>query len=196
MNALALVAFLSVAVPSDQQVVDEINLLRADPRHYASFLEARLQLYRGNVLRLPGQVPLDTKEGKVAVQEAIRVLRQTVSVPALRPASGLSRAARDHVKDIGPKGLVQHKGSDKSDPADRVRRYAAGETAIGEVISFGPDQARDVVLDLLIDDGVPSRGHRKILLDSRFRYIGSACGSHALFRTMCVIDLAAGYGSR
>ena len=113
MNALALVAFLSVAVPSDQQVVDEINLLRTDPRRYASFLEARLQLYRGNVLRLPGQVPLDTKEGKVAVQEAIRMLRQTVSVPALRPASGLSRAARDHVKDIGPKGLVQHKGSDK-----------------------------------------------------------------------------------
>lgn len=196
MNGLVLIAFFYLALPSDQQIEQEINLLRTNPGQYAGFLESRLRSYRGNILQLPGQVPLTTKEGKAAVQEAIRVLRRTVAIPALQTASGLSRAARDHVKDIGPKGWVQHEGSDKSQPADRVGRYAMGGKGLGEAISFGPDQARDVVLDLLIDDGVSSRGHRKLLLDSRFRYVGSACGPHAVYRTVCVIDLATGYNER
>jgi hypothetical protein len=58
------------------------------------------------------------------------------------------------------------------------------------VISFGPEQPPAVVIDLVVDDGVPDRGHRKILLDDRLRFAGAACGPHTIYRTMCVIDLA------
>lgn len=184
------VCFCFIAGGQDRALVDEVNLLRAHPAKYADILESRLPYYQGNVLKLPGRVALRTREGASAVKEAIGKLRERKSIPAVKRVDGLERSARDHVRDIGPKGLVQHKGLDGSEPADRVRRYTPDISAAGEVISFGPEPARDVVIDLVVDDGVRDRGHRKILLDPRFRFGGAACGPHAIYRTMCVIDLA------
>ena len=46
------------------------------------------------------------------------------------------------------------------------------------------------LLQLLIDDGVEDRGHRRALLDPRFRVVGVATGSHSVFLRMCDIVLA------
>jgi uncharacterized protein YkwD len=94
----------------DREIVEELNQLRSNPSGYASYLQERLRYFQGKVLRLPGRTPLQTVEGAAAVQEAIRALRTLKPIPVLKPASGLSLAARDHVRDIGPKGLVQHDG--------------------------------------------------------------------------------------
>jgi uncharacterized protein YkwD len=59
---------------------------------------------------------------------------------------------------------------------------------VGETISFGPQDARTVIIDLVVDDGAPSRGHRQILLDDRFTVVGAACGPHTVYRYMCVLD--------
>lgn len=174
----------------DRGIVDEVNRLRSNPAKYAELLEKRLQYYSGQMLVLPGRVPMKTREGAKAVREAIEFLKKTPDRPKLEDARDIERAALDHVRDIGPKGLVQHKGSDRTDPADRVARRGRDRVAIGEVISFGPEQARDVVIDLVVDDGVEDRGHRKILLDPSFRYAGAACGPHKVYGTMCVIDFA------
>jgi hypothetical protein len=50
-----------------------------------------------------------------------------------------------------------------------------------------------IVASMLIDDGVPSRGHRQNLLDARFKVIGVAIGPHPSYGHMCVIDLAGSY---
>jgi hypothetical protein len=64
-----------------------------------------------------------------------------------------------------------------------------GNVGLGEVISFGPEHPRDVVIDLLVDDGVPGRGHRKLAarpdLPVRRRCLRSA----RIYRTMCVVDM-------
>jgi uncharacterized protein YkwD len=170
-----MLAYLLLLFALDRDIVEELNTLRSNPAKYTAHLESRLKHYRGKVLRLPKQVPLLTKEGAAAVHEAVRVLRATPPLPELENDKDLARAALRHVRDIGPKGLMRH-----SDVAPGV----------GEVISFGPDNARDVIVELLIDDGVTSRGHRKLMLDRRFRSAGAACGPHAIYRTTCVIDLS------
>ena len=172
-----MIAYLMLAFVVDQQLIEELNRMRSNPAKYASLLEDRLKYYRKNLLRLPEQVPLVTNEGDRAVKEAIRVLRSTGPLPTLKEDKGLATAARDHVREIGPKGLMQH------------ARIPPG---VGEVMSFGPDRSRDVIIELLVDDGVPNRGHRKLLLDSKFRYAGASCGPHKTYRTMCVIDLSIG----
>jgi uncharacterized protein YkwD len=179
--------------PLENAVVYQINMARTAPKDYASLLEPFRKYYDRKILRLPGETPILTKEGVRAVDEAIRFLHSMKSIHPLTPSKGMSLGARNHVKDQGSSGSGQHKGSDGSQPSDRVNRYGTWEKSIGENISYGSNKARDIVMGLIIDDGVPSRGHRKNIFNSDFRVIGVACGPHPAYRDVCVITFAGRY---
>jgi uncharacterized protein YkwD len=177
----------------ENAVVYEINMARTAPGEYSSLLEQYKKYYDKKVLRLPGGTPILTKEGVGALVEAIRFLRFIQPLPPLTPSKGMSLGARDHVTDQGSSGSSQHKGRDGSQPWDRVDRYGTWEKSIGENIAYGTDKARNIVIGLMIDDGVPGRGHRTNIFNPDFRVIGVACGHHATYGTVCVIILAGGY---
>jgi uncharacterized protein YkwD len=180
-------------VALERGVVEEMNLARRDPVGYAAIIEQRLRYYDGNLLRLPGRVPLLTDEGPAAVREAVRALRAMHPVPALSPSVGMAAGARDHVRDQGPDGRFGHQGNDGSYAPDRVNRYGRWGSSIAENIAYGPTTARDVVIGLIVDDGVPDRGHRVNMFDPVSRVTGVACGPHAKYRLECVIVYAASY---
>jgi len=180
-------------LPLENEVVHEINTARAAPKEYSDLLEQWKKYYDKKILKLPGETPLLTNEGVSALIDAIQFLCPMKSVPLLSPSKGMSLGAKDHVKDQGRLSAGQHKGSDGSQPWDRVNRYGIWERSIGENISYGSDKARNIVMYLIIDDGVLSRGHRKNLLNPDFRVIGVACGHHATYETVCVITFAGGY---
>jgi hypothetical protein len=174
-------------------IVNEMNLARRDPVGYARLIEERLRYYDGKVLRLPGTLILRTEEGTSAVEEAVRALRAQRPVGPLAPAPGMTTSARDHVRDQGPKGAVGHDSSDGSTFDDRVRRYGRWGISLTENISYGPSTARDVVIDLIVDDGVKDRGHRHNIFDPVAKVVGVACGRHATYGYMCVMDFAGTY---
>jgi uncharacterized protein YkwD len=179
--------------PLENSVVYEINMARTAPKNYASLLEQWKKYYDKKLVRLPGETPILTKEGVGGAVEAIRFLRSAKPVPPMNPSKGMSMGAKDHVSDQGSSGSSQHKGSDGSQPWDRVNRYGSWEKSIGENIAFGMDKARNIVMFIIIDDGVSGRGHRKNIFNPDFRVIGVACGRHATYRTVCVITFAGGY---
>jgi uncharacterized protein YkwD len=179
--------------PLEQAVVSEINKARTAPKDYASFLEQYKRYYDKKILRLPGETPILTKEGAGPVLEAIRFLHSMKSILPLTPSRGMSSGARDHVMDQESLGSSQHKGRDGSQPSDRVNRYGTWEKSIAENIACGSDKARNIVMFLIIDDGVSSRGHRKNIFNPDFRVIGVACGHHPTYRNVCVITFAGGY---
>ena len=189
-SSLEAAKFLS---PLENSVVREINMARTAPQDYASLLEQWRKYYDKKILRPPGETLILTKEGVGAVVEAMRFLRSIQPIAPLNPSKGMSLGSRDHVKDQGASGSTQHKGADRSQPWDRVNRYGTWEKSIGENIAYGSSKARDVVLSLIIDDGVPSRGHRRNIFNPDFRVIGVACGHHATYGTICVITFAEGY---
>ena len=180
----------------EQQVLAEVNLARTDPAGYARPIERLLQYFDGNLLRIPGTVALRTTEGARAVREAVDALRAQSPLPALAASAGLARAARDHAEDLGPRGAFGHAGSDGSRMDARISRYGEWDGTAAENISYGSDSPRDVVIGLLVDDGVPSRGHRHNILNADVRVAGVGCGRHTEYRTMCVIDFAGGYRER
>ena len=177
----------------ENAVVHEINMARKNPKDYASFLVKWKRYYNGKLLKIPGETTLMTEEGVTAVTEAIGSLRSTNPASRLNPSKGMSSGARDHVTDQGSSGRTQHKGSDGSQPWDRVNRYGTWEKSIAENIAYGSDKARNIVMHLIIDDGVSSRGHRKNIFNPDFQVIGVACGHHPTYRTVCVITFAGGY---
>ncbi len=77
--------------------------------------------------------------------------------------------------------------------SDRVSRYGKWSGKIGENISDGRSDAREVVVQLIVDDGIPSRGRRKNFFSPDFRVVGVACGPHSEYRAMCVTTFASGY---
>ena len=62
-----------------------------------------------------------------------------------------------------------------------------------ENIAYGRHTAREIVLALIVDDGVRGRGHRKNIFNPTYNVAGAAYGSHARFGSVCSIDFASGY---
>jgi uncharacterized protein YkwD len=178
------------------EIHTETNLVRRDPLRYAGYLEELLQRFDGKLLERSGRVVLRTEEGADAVREAIEALQLRRPVQELRWSKGLAAAAADHVEDQGPIGGLEHQGTDGSDPARRAERRGRWLRAMAENIAYGENPAREVVLQLLIDDGVYDRGHRNNLLDPQWTVAGVACGPHRDYRQICVMDYAAGYAER
>lgn len=182
----------------ERGVLAELNRARTDPERFAAELEARLQHFRGYIYRRPGtEVGTRTVEGQSAVREAVRVLRAKNPVPPLRFSPGMSAGAADHVRDHGPIGAEGHTGRDRSTPASRISRYGRWFGLVSENIQYGRGtNAHDVIAELLIDDGVADRGHRRNALDPNIRVAGVACGPHATYGQMCVIVHARDYAER
>ncbi|HSR10174.1 MAG TPA: CAP domain-containing protein [Thermodesulfobacteriota bacterium] len=185
--------FLSAA---EQQIVQELNRARQEPRSYAEYLKDSLRYYEGKDLKRPGEPIIQTQEGRAAVEEAIRYLEKANPVGPLTVSKGMSQAAKDLVQAEGKKGAAGHVSPDKSGPAERVNRYGRWEKTMGENLAYGPTKPREVVASLIVDDGVPDRGHRKNIFNPAYHVVGVACGPHSTFRNMCVMDFAGGYKER
>lgn len=136
-----------------------------------------------------------TREGIRAIDEASRFLRGAQPQPALNISPGMCRAAADHCADQA-NGRMGHGGSNWSNPGGRISRYGRWSIGWGENIAYGQKSARDIVLALIIDDGVRGRGHRKNIFNPTFAVAGAAVGAHAVYQTVCSIDFAGGYVER
>jgi uncharacterized protein YkwD len=202
-SALDTAAEIDYLSPDEKDVILEMNKARADPKKYAElYIQPMLQYNWGgpfgaNSYLAPGEtVYTSTNEGKNGIQSCINDLSKRQSMSPLLPEKGLFLAARDHVNDTGPKGITGHTGSDGSSMGQRINRYGKWDKGAGENISYGHNKGRDIVVQLLIDDGVSSRGHRNNILNRNFKYTGGAIGSHSKYTYMCVIDYANEYTSK
>lgn len=108
----------------------------------------------------------------------------------LRVSEALVRAARDHAKQMGARGAVGHAGVDGSTLRTRIERHGQWSGSIAENIHYGSDEPLRIVLDLLIDEGVAGRGHRKNILDPAARWVGVGLARHRGYRFNCVMDFA------
>jgi len=180
---------------SARAVIREMNLARQNPALYATFVEELRASMNGNLMVLPGRTKIRTKEGTAALDEAIRFLRSAPPLGPLTLSGGMSHAAADHCADQASGGFG-HAGRDSSRAGERIARYGTFGGCWGENISYGKATARDVVLALIIDDGLPARKHRANIFNPNFNFAGAAFGRHARFGTVCSMDFAGTYAER
>ena len=177
--AFLFLTFACRASDLPQRVLAEVNLARTAPHEYAQLLTARM-----------GSASRD-------VAEAVRFLEKARPMPPLAFSPGLSGGAYLHVADQGPRGTCGHNGSGwGNSPWSRMSRYGQFVGYAGENIFYGSRDARGIVCSLIIDSGVSGRGHRKNIFNANFGVAGVACGPHANYGAMCVMDFASSYIER
>ena len=178
------------------EIVAELNLARTRPDVYMGILNDYRASIKGNRLEVPGETTILLEEGTKAVDEAIAFLKKQRALSPLVLSRGLSLAARDHALDQGKTGQTGHTGSDRSTMGTRIERYGQWQKTAGENIAYGGQTVRDFMIQLIVDDGVPSRGHRTNIFNPEFLVVGIAVGTHPVFRTICVQNFAGGYTER
>jgi len=88
-------------------------------------------------------------------------------------------ACKDHVKDTGYPGIIGHIGSDgTSGPDSRLNKYGSSSASAKEVMAYGRTSAMQVLLQLIVDDGVANRTNRYTILDPSLTKVGYYSGTH------------------
>lgn len=174
----------------EKDVILEMNKARSNPALYAElYLTPRTKkfdgkIYNGNIM---------TNEGVAVVNECITFMQKAKSLSVLTPQKGLSLAAQEHSSTQGETDQTGHTGVDGSTPFTRIEKYGTYRTA-GENISYASKSGREIVVQLLIDDGVSSRGHRKNIMNKDFSSTGVGfTKKHKTYGAVCVITYAGGY---
>jgi uncharacterized protein YkwD len=168
------------ATSLDEAVLAELNYARAHPADYARELR-----------RDPDA---DVSGDRAALEEAIEFLERQQPLPPLEGDRRIAAAARIHSRAQAASGAVGHGGSGGLGRRLQENGVWAGLSA--ENISYGAGAATGVVRQLIIDSGVPGRGHRRNIFSASYQLVGVACGPHPEYDVMCVIDFAGALAQR
>jgi len=128
--------------------------------------------------------------GSSYVSSLKRDLQQVKNRPMLYPEQNLCYTAAIHAQDMGSHGMTGHDSSDGTECFDRIGSYYKCGTA-AENCSYGYSGALDIVMQLLIDDGVSSLGHRKSILNAEYNAMGTSIRPHKGYGYNCVQDFGA-----
>ncbi|PKP20468.1 MAG: CAP domain-containing protein [Bacteroidetes bacterium HGW-Bacteroidetes-21] len=178
----------------EKDVVLAMNMARTNPKKFTEdFIKPFLGYFDEKTMSVPGQEDVGTVEGVNAVKELIKVLPKMKSSGVLTPSKALSLAAGDLVKSQEKTGKTGHIGEGGQTLPKRVNRYGNNSGLIAENVSYGEHTGLMVVITLLIDDGVSSRGHRENIMESGLSLVGVKWGTHPKYDEMCAISFAVSF---
>jgi uncharacterized protein YkwD len=150
----------------EKAMIDELNLLRADPYFYIQYVDHYIQ----NVMA-DGNLDLAARQAeRYAGEELINVLKFIPPLRLLTPDEGLYKVAKKHGDYLREINIITHKGSDDSEPEDRIKDST--DLVGNEIFVVGGLSVRESVIKLLVDakDGI-TRKNRKIILNPNWEFV-------------------------
>ncbi|MEJ2881779.1 CAP domain-containing protein [Pedobacter sp. GR22-6] len=119
-------------------------------------------------------------------------LQNVKDLPMLYPDEAMSWVARQHAKDMNKYNYAEHTARDGRTVKDRITAMYP-KKACGENLAFGFSSGLGNICMLLLDKGVPNLGHRKIIIDTsyKFNYIGVSIQPHKSYKYCSVTDFVA-----
>lgn len=149
-------------------------------------IDEKLVLYYINYARMKPQeflkkfvLPYNRDTTESYVKSLIQTLRTMKPVGPLSANRSLYEGARCHAEESGRTGYVGHEHKNCK------KIYSAECCAYA---SYSEDKALHYVLQLLVDKGVSSLGHRKILLMDDLHTVGISIRPHMTFGENVVLD--------
>lgn len=177
----------------EKDIILETNMARTNPKKYSEmYIVPRKKDFDKKVYHSSfGNIK--THEGVAVVNETIKYMKKQKALNSLNPSLGLTKSAEDHAMSQCKTKQTGHTGTDGSNPMKRIKRYGTYRAA-GENITYGVKSAREIVVNLIIDDGVKDRGHRKNIFLKDFDCTGLCyVDEHVTYGCECVINYAGQY---
>jgi hypothetical protein len=174
-------------------LVEELNRMRSDPAAYVDVLSEFRTMYRGQVVTVPGHLSVRTHEGVAAVDDAISVAGATPPMVTLTRSPGLTRSARAYAYQLGHETSLGRGNDDSITLHGRLDAYGRVSGMFAENVGAVYRDARLMLLELFVDDGVETRVHRYNMIGSMFRVVGVGCAPHPSYEVVCVMDFAESY---
>lgn len=175
---------------NEQAVLEEINAARAEPEKYIKYLEDYKKAFKGNTVFLPNYLQVQTNEGVAPIDEAIAYLKQISKLGGYKFSDGLSKISNAQLTDLEENPSLGHKGKDGSNLQRRFAKFGSSGNFSAENISLYSEVPRQIVLMMIVDDGVQSRIHRKNIFSPNFKFVGIAFGKGRVGQGLCVVDFA------
>ena len=154
----------------EKEVIRLCNLARLQPKLFG---DTYLQKY------------IDDNELKRSsyITSLFSDLKKAKPLPVFMPQKDLFLSAEEHAIVSGKKGTLGHQNFTK-----RIKKYAPRYASAGENCDYGNDQALDIVMSLLIDEGIADKGHRKNILDPAYNSCGVAIREHKKYEFNAVMN--------
>ena len=153
----------------EKECIMYLNLCRLYPQ---DFLKFELTKYVGNEQYGDYLKNSEYRKSLISTLASMKPINElTFDVDLYKNAACFS-------KEQGIAGTTGHK-----------RIKCPKEVYTAECCSYGMNTAKDIVLQLLIDDRVTSLGHREICLDASYSKIGVSVNSHKEWGTCAVLDI-------
>ncbi len=147
---------------AEKDVIYILNLARLNPSLFANSVAKKYTSFHTKYYTSLIDTLLLLKPGKL-----------------LFPDSNCFKSALCHATNSGAEGYVGHT---RSKDECKNKRYFNGECC-----DYGHNKALDIIMSLLIDEGVPSLGHREICLSS-YNKLGVSIQFHNLYGHTAVLD--------
>lgn len=148
-----------------------------------------------NLMRFDGAVFWDSIANPYITREEIPRTRYTRSLEKdLKATSGLNtlipdetlyRAARKHAVASGKEGRLGHTSS-AGNFEQRLKPLASQFNYLLENCDYGSSEALDILMNLMIDEGLPEVGHRKNILHEKIDAVGVSIAPHTTYKHTCV----------
>jgi uncharacterized protein YkwD len=166
-NTAANAAYMS---HTEKNVIYILNLIRANPALFVKTVLLKYPSASGN-----SYLAADAFYFK----SLVNTLEKLEPLNILYPDKNSFESAKCHAVSSGISGYVGHKRGNRD--CEKKKTYS------GECCDYGHKDPLDIVLSLLIDEGIPSLGHRNVML-SGFTKVGVSVQPHKKYGTNAVFD--------
>lgn len=146
---------------------------------YMDSVEKEIVMYCNLARMYPKRFTIIEVDGHYYGEDATSLSKELRSInvrTALLPDSVLASSASCFQQEQEKSGATGHK------------REKCSENFYAENCSYGRSNAKSVVMQLLLDEGIPSHGHRWNILGTEYTKIGVAFGEHKKFLNCAVLD--------
>lgn len=189
--------------PVEREMIYELNVARNKPEVYVGYLKVYLadakstlqnsgnerksyalsseyQTINGKTKVKTDTIWFNENEEEVkAIESLIDDLNNLDPLSILKPDAGIYNAAKLYGLDQdGNNWGLSHNGSDGSWPVDRIKRCSRKMIDGNENIAgkYPEPTAREIIIQLLIDSGIPGYGHRYNILNPKWTHVACFCG--------------------